>query len=254
MSDSTGVATATATTSPARNVAAELVATAVVVLAGPGSIVLSGGEVGTLGAALAFGAATALAIGVIGAVANPAFTLALLLVRQISPAEAVGDWVGQLIGGVAGAAMIWGIDDQTRAVLGSNGWDRNGFAGPGAVVAAELVFVVVVVVVLLSAIGQDLTRSAVAGSTGIAVAVASLVLLPVSGAGLNPARSLGSAIFADTDPSALGQVWVFVVVPLVGAFAAVFVWLAIDEATVDDTVFDETFLDDVADRIDGTPD
>lgn len=253
------VATAPTTTAPtaspvARNVVTEFVATALVVLAGPGSLVLSDGDVGTLGAALAFGLATALAIGVIGALGNPALTLAMLLTREIDLREAAGDWVGQLLGGIAGAAMIWGIDDRTGAVLGVNGWDRNGLAGPGAVIAAELVFVVVVVVVLLSAVGQGMTRAAVAGFTGAAAAVGYLVTIGVSGGGLNPARSLGSAIFADTDPGALGQVWVFVLVPLVGAVAAVFVWLAIDEATVDDTVFDDTVIDDLADGLTGRDD
>lgn len=243
-----------AATSPARNVGSELVATAIVMLAGPGVLVLSKGEVGTLGAAIGFGAAMAIAIGVIGAVANPAFTMAMLIAREVTPAEAVGDWAGQLLGGIVGAAMIWGINDQTRVAAGANGWDRDGLSGAGSVIAAEVVLAVVVIVVLLSAISQGLSRSAIAGFTGLAYGAAHLVLIPISGGGLNPARSLGSAIFSDTDPNALGQVAVFVLVPLVGAAAAVFVWLAIDEATVDDTVFDETFLDDAADLLDGTPD
>ncbi len=242
------------TTPAMRNVGSELVATTIVMLAGPGVLVLSKNEVGTLGAAIGFGAAMALAIGVIGALANPALTLSMLIAREVSPAEAAGDWIGQFLGGIVGAAMIWGINDQVRVAAGSNGWDRNGLSGPGAVVAAELVFTVVVVVVLLSAISQGLSRSAIAGFTGLAFTVGYLVLIPIDGGGLNPARSLGSAIFSDTDPNALGQVWVFLVVPLVGAAAAVFVWLAIDEATVDDTVFDETILDDAADLLDGTPD
>ena len=244
------VASVTAPTTIARNVTTELTATTLVMLAGPGSLVLSDGRVGTLGAALAFGVATAIAIGVIGALANPMFTLAMLLVREISLREAVGDWVGQVAGGFLGGALLLGIDDLTRSSAGANGWDRSGFAGLGSVMAAELVFGIVIVVVLLSAVSRDLTTGAIAGFTGAAVAVAHLVLLGVDGAGLNPARSIGSALFADTSPSAIGQVWAFVVVPLVAAVAAVFVWLAIDDAEVDDTVFDGTVLDDLADRLD----
>ena len=51
------------------------------------------------------------------------------------------------------------------------------------------------------------------------------------------------AIFADTDPNALGQVWVFVLVPMLASFAGLLVWLAISEATIDDTILDETFVD-----------
>ncbi len=237
-----------------RNVATELVGTVIVMLAGPGVLVLTDGRVGDLAAALSFGAGLAIAIGVIGAVANPAFTTGLLIVREISLREAVGDWIGQVLGAIAGAAMIWGINDQTRVAIGSNGWDRGPFSELGSVVAAELVFSVVLVVVLLSSVSTGLSTAATAAFTGLAYAVAHLVLFTIDGGGLNPARSIGSAIFSDTDPNALGQVWVFVVVPLVGAVIAVFVWLVVDEAEIDDTVFDETFLDDAQNALTGDAD
>ena len=240
--------------SPLRNIATELVATVLLMLAGPGLIVLSSGPVSNLSVALAFGAALAIAIGVLGAVANPALSLALTVVREISPAQMVQDWIGQFAGGIVGAAIIWGINDQTRSAAGSTGWDVGRFSELGSVIAAELIFTIVLVVVFLSAISQGLSTAAIAAFTGLAYAVGALVLLDISGAGMNPARSLGSAIFTDTNPNALGQVIVFIVVPLVAAVAAVFIWLAIDDAEVDDTLFDETFVDDLGDAIDGTPD
>ncbi|NND75073.1 MAG: hypothetical protein HKN44_08710 [Ilumatobacter sp.] len=239
---------------PLRNVASECFATVLLMLAGPGLIVLTAGRVDTLAVALSFGAALAIAIGVIGAVANPALSLALLLVREISGRELLGDWIGQFAGGVIGAALIWGINDQTRAAVGSTGWDAGGFSELGSVVAAELVFTIVLIVVFLSTISTGLSTSAIAAYTGAASVIGHLVLLGISGGGMNPARSLGSALFSDTDPNALGQVAVFVVVPLGAAVAAVFVWLAIDDAEVDDTIFDETIVDRVADRVDGTRD
>ena len=235
----------------ARNVMTELVATSLVMLAGPGAIVLSGGAISALAVALSFGAAMAIAIGVLGAVANPMFTLALVLVREISPRDAVGDWTGQVLGGVVGAALIWGINDLTRAGVGANGWDRNGFGALGSVIAAELVFGVFLVVVLLASISRGLSTAAIATFTGAMYAMAMLVLRSIDGGGLNPARSIGSAIFSDTDPNALAQLWVFVLVPLVASFAAVFVWLAIHDAEVDDTVFDETVLDDAQNLVTG---
>lgn len=234
--------------SAVRNVVTESVGTFVLMLAGPGVLVL-GERVGTLGSALSFGIGLAIAIGVIGAVANPAFSLALLIVREISLREAIGDWIGQVLGAVAGAAAIWGINDATRVAVGSNGWDRSGFGELGSVMAAELVIGVVVVVVLLSAISEGYEMGGVAIATGAAYAVGHLVLLGIDGGGLNPARSLGSAIFSDADPDALGQVWVFVLVPLVASFLAVFVWLAIADETIDDTVFDDTILDDLQDAV-----
>lgn len=238
----------------ARNVATELVATALVMLAGPGVLVLTNGGVGDLGAAVAFGAAIAIAIGVLGAVANPMFTLALLVVREITVREALGDWVGQVLGGVLGGALIFGINDLERSGQGANGWDHNGFSQLGSVMSAELIFGIVVVVVLLSAVSRGLSTAAIASFTGAAYALAHLVLLGIDGGGINPARSLGSAIFSDTDPNALGQVWVFILVPLVAAVAAVFVWLAIDDAEVDDTIFDDTFVDDAQNALTGDTD
>ena len=228
---------------PARNVATELVGTAVLMLAGPGVLTLAGDEVGRLGTALSFGVGIALAIGVIGAVANPVFTLALLVVREISVRDAVGDWVGQVVGAVVGAAVIWGIDDQRATSAGVNGVDRLGFGELGAVMAAELAFTVVVVIVLLSAISRDHSTPAVATFTGAAYAVGHLALLSIDGGGMNPARSIGSAVFADSPGSAFADLWVFVVVPLVAAVVAVFVWLAIDDAEIDDTLFDGTVID-----------
>ncbi len=250
----TSTAASTAAHSPLRNVGSEFVATVLLMLAGPGLLVLGPSQVSTLAVAFAFGGALAIAIGVIGAVANPALSLAMLVVREISPRELIQDWVGQFAGGIAGAAIVWGINDQTRAAIGGNGWGGGAFSEVGSVIAAELVFTVVLVVVFLSAIRNGLSTAGVAAFTGLASALGMLVLLGISGGGMNPARSLGSAIFTDTDPNALGQVAVFIVVPLVAAVAAVFVWLAIDDADIDDTMFDDTFVDDLGDRVDGTVD
>jgi aquaporin Z len=117
-----------------------------------------------------------------------------------------------------------------------------------------LVLGVVAVVVLLSAISQQQTNGAVAAFTGAAYALGTLFLLEISGAGINPARSLGVAIFSDTDPNALGQVWAFIAVPIVAAFAGTLVWLVIDEATIDDTVFDDSVLEDLTDAVTGDDD
>lgn len=252
--DTVGAPHSALAVSPMRNVGSEFVATVLLMLAGPGLIVLGPSQIGPFPVAVSFGAALAIAIGVIGAVANPALSVALLVARNITVGELVQDWIGQFTGAIVGAALIWGINDQTRAVVGATGWDIGGFSQLGSVIAAELVFTIVVVVVLLSAISHGLTTSGVAAFTGTAYGLGMLVLLGISGGGMNPARSLGSAIFTDTDPNALAQVAVFIVVPLVAAVAAVFIWLAIDDAVVDDTIFDGTFVDDLGDRIDGTVD
>lgn len=246
-----------------RNLAAEFTATTIVMLGGPGLFVLGGDGIGSLEIALASAASMAIAIGVIGAVANPMFSLALVLARAISLREAAVDWAGQFLGAAFGALLIFGMNDTTRFGTGTNGWEPatdvepgvdlgihlTGFGSLGVVLAAEFVVGSIVTVVLLSSISQQRSNAAMAAFTGAAYGMGMLFLIGISGGGINPARSLGSAIFADTDPNALGQVWAFVLVPAASAFAGLLVWLAIDDATVDDTVFDDTILDDAADAI-----
>jgi aquaporin Z len=115
------------------------------------------------------------------------------------------------------------------------------------VLAAELVFGVLLTIVLLSSIREQTSNAAMAAFVGGTYTVATLFLLPLSGSGLNPARSFGMAVFADTDPNALGQVWLFIVVPILAAVAGLLVWLAIDEATIDSTVLDDTVFESVSD-------
>lgn len=250
-------------TSTGRLVAAEFVGTTVVMLGGPGLIIMGGDEIGPLGVAFGFGASMAIAIGVIGAVANPMFSLALWFSKGIVTRELISDWIGQLLGAIFGAALIFGMSDTSRFTTGTNGWEPgdsvdagvgtgihlSGFADLGVVLAAELAIGTIVVVVLLSSISQQRSNSAMAAFTGLAYAMGTLFLLGISGAGMNPARSLGTAIFADTDPNALVQLWAFIAIPVFAAFAGTLVWLMIDDATIDDTVFDDTFLEDASDVV-----
>ena len=253
------------TPSVGRLIAAEFVGTTIVMLGGPGLIVLARGDTGRLELALGFGLATAISIGVIGAVANPMFSLALWFARSISGRELGCDVIGQLLGAVFGAALLFGMNDTTRFAAGVNGYESDGldegvdlgfnlsgFSDLGVVLAAELVFGVIVVAVLLGAVKEYRSNVATAGFVGSAVALAALFLHDISGVGINPARSIGMAIFADTDPNALAQLWLFVVVPVVAAFAGMLVWLAFDESTVDDTVFNDTPLDSLANAVDDT--
>jgi aquaporin Z len=241
----------------ARLAAAEFVGTIVVMLGGPGLLLLGGDEVGRVEVALGYGLATALAIGVIGAVANPMFSLALWFGRSITSRELIADWVGQLLGAIVGGAILFGLNDTDRFTRGINGWEpTSDFGAPltrfqqlGVVLGAELVLGAIVVLVLLSTIREQRSNATSAAFVGGAVALAALFLQPISGVGINPARSIGTAVFADTDPNALGQVWVFVLVPLLAAFVGLVTYLAIDDSTIDDTVFDDTIVEDVSDAI-----
>ena len=245
-----------------RLIAAEFVGTTVVMLGGPGLMILGDDDIGTLGIAIGFGLSFAIAIGVIGSVANPMFSLALWFSRGITGRELFSDWIGQFLGAIFGAALSFGLNDANRFTAGTNGWDPDrvddgvdlgiglsGFGDLGAVLAAEFVIGTFVVIVLLSSISHQRSNTVAAAFTGAAYALGTMFLLGISGAGINPARSVGAAVFADTDPHAVGQVWPFVVVPIISAFAGMLVWLLIDDATIDDTVFDDSFLEDVSEAI-----
>src|SRR6187397_3291239 len=231
-----------------RNVTAEFVGTTLVMLGGPGLIVL-GRDINRVEFAIGIGLATAISIAVIGAVANPMFSLALWFARAIRGSELLFDWLGQLLGALFGALVLFGLNDADRFVAGVNGWQPGdsvpagvdldlhvtGFANLGVVMGAELLVCTLIVVVLLSSIEEQPSNAVTGAFVGGAMTLGALFLFPISGAGLNPASSLAMAIFADVDPNALGQVWVFVLVPLLASFAGLLVWVAISEVTMDDT-------------------
>ena len=187
-----------------RLIGAEFVGTTIVMIGGPGLIVL-GDDVGRVGVALGFGLSTAIAIGVIGAVANPMFSLALWFARSISNRELISDFIGQFLGAIFGAAVIFGLNDLDRFTTGTNGWQPGdsvdagvdlgvhvtGFADLGVVLAAELVLGLIVVIVLLSAIREQRSNAAAAAFIGGAVTMAALFLQPISASGSTPHAAWG---------------------------------------------------------------
>ena len=136
----------------------------------------------------------------------------------------------------------------------SNGWDRDGFSGLGAAIVVEIVFTALFVFVVLSTTGRRFAPGFGGLAAGITLAVIHLVTIPVDNTSVNPARSLATAIFADTDPNALGQLWVFIVFPLIGSVVGVFVWLLVDEATLESTMLDTDMLRRTRDALDDVVD
>jgi aquaporin Z len=246
--------------------AAEFVGTAVLIMLGPGSAILAADAIGILGVALAFGFALLIMAYVIGPISgchiNPAVTLAMWLTKKVPLRHAVHAWSAQVLGGIFGAAVIFGIasgrDGWQRGPFASNGWDRDGLSGMGAAIVVEIVFTALFVFVVLSTTHRRFAPGFGGVTAGITLAVIHLATIPVDNTSVNPARSLATAIFADASPSALGQLWVFIVFPLLGSVVGVFVWLLLDEATLESTMLDtdvlrktRDVLDDVIDRVDG---
>ena len=185
---------------------------------------------GTLGIALAFGVVLlglAYAFGpVSGTHVNPAVTLAMLLGRRMPPKEAVGYWIAQFVGAILGGAVLklfvtsFGATDYTGG-LGTNSYDNGSINMAGAFVLEVLLTGAFILVILL--VTERVAAPGFAGvAIGLTLAAVHLVGIPLDGTSVNPARSLGPALFAGGD--ALGQVWLFILAPLVGAVLAVGVW------------------------------
>lgn len=214
---------------------AELIGTAILVFVGCGSAVFLGCEAagGHLAVALAFGlsiVATAYVIGGIsGCHINPAVSLAVFLGKKMSATDFIGYVVAQVIGAVLGAVLLKyvsgaaGVD--LTGGLGSNGYGNVGALG-GLVVEVILTFIFVFTIL---GVTSDESKNNVAGIViGLTLAFVHIIGIPLTGTSVNPARSIGPALFAGTD--ALSQLWVFIVGPLLGAAAAHFAFTALKPA------------------------
>ncbi len=249
-----------------RKLVAECAGTALLVLFGAGVATVMFGF-GTAGSSLAAGVvATALTFGLVllvlaytlgpvsGCHVNPAVTLGFLLARRMELREAAGYWVAQLLGGILGALVLWGVfelsDRYTSGVgLGADGFGQQSMIGLGAGGAflAEVVLTGLFVFVVLGAT-RNTASPAVAGVViGLALALVHLVGIPLDGTSVNPARSIGPALIVGGP--ALSQLWLFILAPLVGgagaAVAHVFLYpVATEPAARIDVAEPEEFADD----------
>lgn len=205
-----------------------MIGTMVLVLMGCGAAVSLGctpagiGVPGVVGTALAFGLAVvamAYAIGGIsGCHINPAITLGVWLSGRMSGKDACMYVIFQIIGAIIGAAILFAI---TPGGLGENVCQEGIQAGVGFV--AELVFTCVFVLVVLGTTDAKKGAGNFAGlAIGLTLVLVHLVCIRYTGTSVNPARSIGPAIFAGG--AALSQLWIFIVAPLCGAAVAAGIW------------------------------
>jgi aquaporin Z len=213
-----------------KKIIAEAIGTFTLVFFGCGSAVLKGAEIGMLGISFAFGlAVTAMAysIGHIsGAHLNPAVSIGALMAGKLNAQSFVGYVAAQVLGAVAGAFVLLviaqGKADYTLAAngLGQNGWG-TGYLGEYSMIAAlvfEVVATFLFVTVILGAT-QDTDSSPLAGLViGLTLVAIHLVGINVTGTSVNPARSIGPAVFVGG--TALQQLWLFIAAPLVGGALA----------------------------------
>ena len=226
--------------------AAETGGTAVLVIGGVGTAVLAP-QVGPIGIALAFGITLLVLVYVVGPVSgchlNPAVTLGMYLRRRISAAHAGLYVLGQVVGGLVGAAVVYfiasGRDGYQRAIdgLGANGWGSASSGGYQltATLLVEVVLTALLVFTVLTVTANDELTAIAALPIGAVLTLCHLIAIPIDGTSVNPARSVASAVFAGGP--ALGQVWAFILAPLAGgalaALAYRFFSRAADIAAVD---------------------
>ncbi|MEN8893172.1 aquaporin Z [Planktotalea arctica] len=213
---------------------AEFIGTFTLVLLGCGAAVIAGSTIGFTGISFAFGLALigmAYGIGsVSGCHINPAVTLGVVASGRMSITDAIPYIIAQVAGGTVGALVLMiiatGKADYTVAAngLGQNGWGA-GYLGEYTMAAAfmfEVVATFLFLVVILGATGAG-APSAMAGlAIGLTLVVIHLVGISITGVSVNPARSIGPALFVGGP--ALAQLWLFIVAPIIGALAAGFLF------------------------------
>ncbi|WP_368184049.1 aquaporin Z [Aestuariibius sp. HNIBRBA575] len=209
---------------------AEALGTFTLVLFGCGAAVIAGGDIGLTGISFAFGLALiAMAYGigpVSGCHINPAVSLGMVAAGRMTMPEAVKYIIAQIIGAIAAALVLWVIASGKAEYsiaengLGQNGWGA-GYLGEYSLIAAlifEVVATFLFMVVILGATGANAPASLAGLAIGLSLVVIHLVGINVTGVSVNPARSIGPALFAGT--TALAQLWLFIVAPVIGAVAA----------------------------------
>jgi aquaporin Z len=221
-----------------RKYLAEFFGTFVLVFGGVGSAVLAGSHIGYVGVAFAFGLALLAMVYTIGPVSgchiNPAVTLGVLLAKRIGARDAAMYVVAQLLGAIAASALILliasgaaGGYDLPAGGLGANGF---GLHSPGqySMVAAFIAEVILTMFLVFTVLGATDVKAPV-GFAGVAIGLVltliHLVGIPITNTSVNPARSIGPALFVQG--WALQQLWLFIVAPLVGAAIAALAYGAI---------------------------
>ena len=215
---------------------AEMIGTFWLVFAGCGTALF--GNVGFLGAALAFGLTVltmAYAIGhVSGAHLNPAVSLGVFVNGRMTAREMLGYWVSQFVGASLAAAILYTIGSSIEGwqpgVFAANGYGANfaNAAGENYMCASavgafitEAVLTFIFLLVILGATDSRAHNKCAGIAIGLCLALIHLISIPLTNTSVNPARSFSQCLFSSVDGwSAWGDLWLFIVAPMVGAALA----------------------------------
>lgn len=207
-----------------------MVGTMVLVLMGCGSAVFFGctAPAEVLAVAFAFGLSVvgmAYCIGGIsGCHINPAITLGVWLSGRMNGKDALGYMAFQVVGAIIGAALIY-VLTSTGGFGATTATGANSYTDGEMLQAflAEVIFTFVFVLVVLGTTDSEKGAGNLAGlAIGLTLVLVHIVCIPITGTSVNPARSIGPAIFEGG--LALKQLWLFIVAPFVGAALSAGVW------------------------------
>ena len=217
---------------------AECIGTFVLTFLGCGTAVSLNCGVDTasvVGTAMAFGLSVIAMAYTIGGISgchiNPAITLGVLVSGKMSAKDAVGYWIGQFIGGIVAAALLFVLVDKVADPVLAQGTHTGANACSGSVtqgLVAEIVLTALFVFVVLGATSK--TNGATNNFAGLAIGLTLILIhfvgIHYTGTSVNPARSVGPALFQGG--AALSQLWVFIVGPLAGGLIAAGLWKAVE--------------------------
>jgi len=218
-----------------RKYLAELIGTFALVLFGCGSAVIAGDKIGFLGISTAFGLSVLMMVYAIGNISgchiNPAVTVAMLITRKIKVKDAIWYIVVQCVGAIAAAGIVTAIaSGKADYNIAINGIGQNFYGKDyslGACFLAEAVLTGIFLFVIFAATSKKAPQGFAGIPIGVTILLIHLISIPITGTSVNPARSLGPAVFAGVE--ALSQIWLFWVAPILGAVIASIIWFVLFE-------------------------
>ena len=217
-----------------RKYVAELIGTAALVFVGCGSAVIAGQRIGYLGISFAFGLTVLAMVYAIGNISgchiNPAITVAMFVAGKIKSKDAVAYIIAQCVGAIIGAGILLivarGLPTYSIAAsgLGQNGYELKSPAGYSMLASfiAEVALTTLFLFVIFGSTSKNAPQGFAGISIGLTLVLIHIVGIPVTGTSVNPARSLGPAVFVQGE--ALTQLWLFWAAPIIGAVIAALAW------------------------------
>lgn len=213
---------------------AELIGTFVLVFMGCGSAVFAGNYIGFVGISFAFGLSVLAMVYAIGGISgchiNPAISISMFAAGKMKLRNMIIYIVMQCIGAVIASMLIYGIAlGKPGYELAINGLGQNGYdtASPGRFsmisgFTAEIVLTFIFLLVIFGSTSEKAPKGFAGISIGLSLVLIHLVSIPITGTSVNPARSLGPAVIVQG--TALSQLWLFWVAPIIGGLLAAVVW------------------------------